>query len=202
MVNHALIGGNIAVFIWMYMFAPQGAGNAIRQFGVIPCELISHCNLEQLRNIFLSMFMHGGLMHLLGNMWFLWIFGDNVEDRMGPLHYLLFYLLCGTAADAAHALSNPGSHIPTIGASGAISGVMSAYVLLYPKVKVKMALWYNVISLPAWVAIGQWFVWQLLAGTVLSNSTDHGVAWFAHVGGFLAGLILVYFFKQEKHITT
>jgi len=135
-----------------------------------------------------SMFMHGSIMHILGNMLFLWIFGDNLEDRMGKVRYLLFYLTCGVIASLAHVLVNMHSLIPSLGASGAISGVLGGYILLYPKNRVNVLLFRVITQVPAYVAIGVWFVFQIVESFL--NAGD-GVAYAAHVGGFIAGLVLI-----------
>jgi membrane associated rhomboid family serine protease len=146
-----------------------------------------------------SMFMHGGWLHLIGNMWFLWIFGNNIEDSMGHARFLAFYLLCGAAAAAAQLLVDPGSRLPMVGASGAISGVLGAYILLYPRVRVHtlvtLGFFVTTVALPAYVMLGYWFVLQLLLGAVGTLSrVEGGVAVWAHVGGFVAGLLLIKLF--------
>lgn len=149
-----------------------------------------------------AMFLHGGWLHLIGNMWFLWIFGNNVEDSMGRGRYLAFYLLCGLAAAATQTLLNPSSPIPMVGASGAISGVMGAYVLLYPRVRVHLLIvliiFITTIRVPAWVMLGYWFVLQLLGGAVALGRDTGGVAFWAHVGGFLAGALLIAVFQDRR----
>jgi membrane associated rhomboid family serine protease len=149
-----------------------------------------------------SMFMHGGWLHLIGNMWFLWVFGNNVEDSMGRVRYLVFYLLCGLAAAATQTLLNPASPIPMVGASGAISGVMGAYVLLYPRVRVHMlvilVIFITRIQVPAYVMLGYWFLLQLLGGAAALGQESGGVAFGAHVGGFVAGALLVGLFKDRE----
>ena len=146
----------------------------------------------------LSMFLHGGWGHLLGNMLFLWVFGDNVEDRLGHLRYLLFYLLAGYAATLAHVWANPGSSVPAIGASGAISGVLGAYLFLYPRARIVTIFWFFIfvrfIQVPALVYLPIWFLLQLLSGAAslgVPTADGAGVAWFAHIGGFVAGPILL-----------
>ncbi len=154
----------------------------------------------------ISMFLHGGWGHLLGNALFFWVFGNNVEDSMGRIRFLAFYLLCGLAAAATHILVQAGSPVPTVGASGAISGVLGAYLVLYPKVRVRMLfffiLFFKVIPIPAWVVLLWWFAWQLISGlpelTSMRPEVSSGVAVWAHIGGFLAGIILVKFFENEK----
>jgi membrane associated rhomboid family serine protease len=147
------------------------------------------------------MFLHGGFMHLAGNMLYLWIFGNNVEDSMGYVRFIIFYLLCGVAAVAGQTLQNPDSQIPMIGASGAISGVLGAYLLLYPHARVlvfiPLGFFSQLIRLPAGWVLGLWFAIQILS-SALSNSEGGGVAWFAHIGGFVAGLALIPLFKYNK----
>jgi membrane associated rhomboid family serine protease len=155
--------------------------------------------------IFSSMFMHGGFMHLLGNMLYLWIFGDNVEDRMGHSKFLIFYLLCGVAATLAQVMMTSNSAIPNLGASGAISGVLAAYLVLFPRRQVRVLLGYSVVALPALMVIGLWFVLQFMSGIGSYSETADtgGVAYMAHIGGFIAGFILTYLFRgggdQTQH---
>jgi len=153
-----------------------------------------------------SMFLHGGWGHLLGNALFFWVFGNNVEDSMGRIRFLAFYLICGLAAAAAHVFMSPSSPIPTVGASGAISGVLGAYLVLYPRVKVKMLFWFliffRVIPIPAWMVLIWWFAWQVLAALpdLMSVRPDvsGGVAVWAHIGGFVTGLLLVKLFENRR----
>ncbi|MCC5795645.1 MAG: rhomboid family intramembrane serine protease [Chromatiales bacterium] len=149
-----------------------------------------------------SMFMHGGWLHLLGNLWFLWIFGNNVEDSMGHLRFLLFYLACGLAAAALQILSNPQSGVPMVGASGAIGGVMGAYVMLYPRVKVHMLIFLGfiitTIAVPAIFMLGYWFLIQLLGGLSSIGAQGGGVAFWAHIGGFVAGALLIPLFRDPE----
>jgi membrane associated rhomboid family serine protease len=141
---------------------------------------------------FTSMFMHGSWGHLLGNMWFLWVFGNNVEDSMGYPRFVLFYLLCGVGAAAAQIVANPGSPVPMVGASGAISGIMGAYAVLYPRVQVNTAIFliiiFRIVRLPAWVMLGYWFLLQIVPA---ATGVDAGTAFWAHVGGFVAGVVLI-----------
>ncbi len=160
---------------------------------------------RQVFNVFTSMFMHGSWMHLLGNMWFLWIFGNNVEDSMGRLRFVVFYLLCGVVAALAQVVLNPASGVPMVGASGAISGVMGAYLVLYPRVRVfamvPLGFFLTSIALPAWTMLVYWFVIQMLSGlTVLGSDTGGGVAFAAHVGGFVAGLALIKLFARSDYV--
>jgi membrane associated rhomboid family serine protease len=209
---------NVAVWILL-----QGAGTSMEvlsdsvcRYGAIPAEITGSaggytsvelgpgitCQLGGLTfgAIFTSMFLHGGWLHLIGNMWFLWIFGNNIEDSMGHLRFLAFYLICGVLASAAHIFSQPASGIPTVGASGAISGVMGAYLLLYPRVRIYtlfiIIFFIRVIPVPAWVILLWWFVIQVLSGSV--SMAGAGVAFWAHVGGFVAGLLLVKLFENRQ----
>ena len=147
-----------------------------------------------------SMFLHGGWLHLIGNMWFLWVFGNNVEDSMGRARYLAFYLLCGLAAAATQTFVSPASIVPMVGASGAISGVMGAYVILYPRVRVHMLVFLFIfvtrIVVPAYLMLGYWFLLQLLGGSAAQG--EGGVAFWAHVGGFVAGAALISVFKDSE----
>ena len=155
-----------------------------------------------------SMFLHGGWMHLLGNALFFWVFGNNIEDSMGGGRFLLFYLICGLAAAGTHILFQPGSPIPTVGASGAIAGVLGAYLVLYPKVRVNMlfifVIFIRIIPIPAWVVLIYWFAVQLLSGwsqlTPLRPEVSGGVAVWAHVGGFLAGAALIKLFEDPRRV--
>ena len=146
--------------------------------------------------VFTSMFMHGGWGHLIGNMWFLWVFGNNVEDSMGHARFLVFYLLAGAFATAVHVLTAPASPIPTVGASGAISGVMGAYMVLYPRVRILTLVFFYLVYLPAWLMLGYWFLIQFLSGSAAGGGA--GIAFWAHVGGFLAGVILVRPFERKR----
>jgi len=153
-----------------------------------------------------SMFLHGGWGHLLGNMMFFWVFGNNIEDSMGPLRFLVFYLVCGLVAAGAHVLVAPASPVPTVGASGAISGVMGAYLLLYPRVRVNMLfifiIFFKVFAIPAWLVLLWWFFVQVLSGlpqlTTIRPDVSAGVAVWAHIGGFLAGLVLIKLFEDRR----
>ena len=228
-VNYAIIALNIFVFVVL-----QGLGSNDQftySFSTVPAEILQgHDIVTQARvvqymgqrliipglgptpgsvyfTLFTSMFMHGGFMHLGGNMLFLWIFGDNIEDRLGHVKYLIFYLLCGVIASLAHvfttgvfATSENALLVPSLGASGAISGVLGAYILLHPKRRVTVILFRFLTDVPAYVAIGIWFAFQLISGLGIlgGGSQEGGVAYAAHVGGFLAGLVLIKFFDRGK----
>jgi membrane associated rhomboid family serine protease len=179
--------------------------------GAIPLEITTlrdvgpHDLVPPPFTILTSMFLHAGPWHLIGNMWFLWIFGDNVEDSMGHVRFVVFYLLCGLAAAGAQMLAAPSSIVPMVGASGAIGGVMGAYALLYPRAHVHMFIflgfYMTTIAVPAIYMLGYWFLLQLLSGLPgLSGGQLGGVAFWAHVGGFLAGLALVSLFKQRERL--
>jgi membrane associated rhomboid family serine protease len=150
----------------------------------------------------ISMFLHGGWLHLLGNCLFFWVFGNNIEDRMGPIRFLAFYLICGLAASAAQIISQPASPVPTVGASGAISGILGAYLVLYPRVRVRMLLLFFIVSIPAWAVLLWWFGWQLLSALPglmeVRPDVSSGVAVWAHIGGFVTGLILVKLFENPN----
>jgi membrane associated rhomboid family serine protease len=199
--------------VWLLV---QGAGTSqsaleasVCALGAIPGEITGRaggagpCTLGGLTwgALLTSMFLHGSWMHLIGNMWFLWIFGNNIEDSMGHLRFLAFYLLAGLAAAGAHILSAPGSWIPTVGASGAISAVMGAYLLLYPRVRIQtlfiLVVVVRVFRVPAWVILGQWIVIQVLSGAG-TPAGEAGIAFWAHIGGFVAGLLLVKPFQMRR----
>jgi membrane associated rhomboid family serine protease len=212
------------VFAWLFV---QGAGSStalarsVCELGLIAGELTGSlppgtqfpmgeglaCATDpgrQVSHVLTHMFLHGSWMHLLGNMWFLWLFGNNVEDSMGHVRFLAFYLLCGLAAAAAQILTNPSSPIPMVGASGAISGVMGAYLVLYPRVRVytlvPLGFFITSMALPAWVMLGYWFLIQFVSGLVDVGGEGGGVAFWAHVGGFVAGLVLVKLFARSDYV--
>jgi hypothetical protein len=184
---------------------PRALNGLIYQFGVVPSLVTGAlAGVPQFNPaaafvpILTSMFLHASWLHIIGNMWVLWIFGDNIEDYLGHFKYLLFYLACGFAASVAHILLNLNSRVPSVGASGAIAGVMGAYFLLYPKARVltlvPLIVFFTFWWLPAWIVLGYWFLVQFLSGTstaIAYSSQTGGVAFWAHVGGFVAGLILI-----------
>jgi len=215
-VNYFIIALNIAVFVFIELPAQFQGNRAIAflvsQYGLIPHDLTralagapQYPISANLLTIFTSMFLHGGWQHILGNLWILWIFGDNVEDHMGHFPYLIFYLLCGVAAALTDIALSPLSAVPMIGASGAIAGVMGAYFLLYPKAHV--LTWVTFIFfwwIPAWVWLGVWFLFQFLATSVAASAVNHqrgGVAFAAHVGGFITGLVLIKVFAKRSYAT-
>jgi membrane associated rhomboid family serine protease len=219
-------GAIIAVNVLTWLFI-QGAGSeltvarSVCELGLIPGELTLSvppgttfpmgegiaCATDpgrQFAHVLTHMFLHGSWMHLLGNMWFLWLFGNNIEDSMGRLRFIIFYLLCGLTAAAAQVLTSPASTIPMVGASGAISGVMGAYLLLYPNVRVytlvPLGFFITSMALPAWVMLGYWFVIQFISGLVSFGGEMGGVAFWAHVGGFVTGIVLIKVFARGDYI--
>jgi membrane associated rhomboid family serine protease len=219
----AIIAACVAVWVLV-----QGGGmsegplvSSVCTFGAIPAEITgltggrtgvrlapgTHCPFGGLtwEAAVTSMFLHGSWMHLIGNMWFLWIFGNNIEDSMGHLRFLLFYLLTGMIALGAHVVSQPDSPVPTVGASGAISAIMGAYLILYPRARIDTLFWIiiiiKVIPLPAWLMLGYWFLIQLASSTAQGPAASGGVAFWAHIGGFIAGLVMVKLFSA-RHLVT
>jgi membrane associated rhomboid family serine protease len=197
--------------VWVLV---QGAGldpglldRSVCALGAIPAEVVGRgagpgpCDLGGLtwQAVLTSMFLHGSWLHLVGNMWFLWIFGNNVEDAMGPIRFLVFYLLSGTVAALAHVFTDPASAVPMVGASGAISGVMGGYLVLYPRARVDtlfyFLIFFRIIPVPAWIILGYWFLIQLLSS---GGGVGGGVAYAAHVGGFIAGIVLVPLFARRR----
>ena len=182
----------------------------IFQYGVTPCEVTASCQpfpaatFPIWLTLFTAMFLHGGLLHVASNMWYLWIFGDNVEDAMGKPRFLIFYLLGGMAAAAAQILANTSSQIPMVGASGAIAGVLGAYLVLFPQGRILTLVWVfffvRLIQLPAMIVLGLWFLLQLLSVSVGGGALQgEGVAWMAHIGGFAAGVLLVRLFTSPSY---
>jgi membrane associated rhomboid family serine protease len=217
-VTFLIIAANVAVWIFVQgMGAEPNLSRSVCELGLIPGEFLGRfpegyrvplgpsmaCVLGEERSWITpltSMFLHGGWFHLIGNMWFLWVFGNNVEDSMGHFRYLAFYLLCGLAAAATQTYTSPSSPIPMVGASGAISGVMGAYIILYPRVRVHMLVilgfFITRIVVPAYLMLGYWFVIQLIGGGLSQEAG--GVAFWAHVGGFVAGALLIHVFRDPE----
>jgi len=203
-VNILIIAANVLVFMLELSLGPRSLDRFMQVFGVVPAYVFAWPRLHDPLSglvvpFFTSMFLHGGWLHLIGNMLYLWIFGDNVEDRLGHFRYLVFYLLCGIGAGFAHTIMNPITTIPSVGASGAIAGVLGAYVVSYPGARVltlvPIFIFIQFIELPAWLVLGLWFLTQFLSGTaslaVTTSANTGGVAWWAHVGGFLIGILLL-----------
>lgn len=206
-VSNTLLGLCVLVFLWQLSLGPRAGQAAIYAFGAIPAVLLGEARLPPevavippLLTAFTSMFLHGGWLHLIGNMLYLWIFGDNIEDSMGHARFLVFYLVCGVAAVAAQTLPDPESTIPMIGASGAISGVLGAYLLLHPRanvlVLIPLGFFSQLIRVPAMLVLGFWFVIQLVSE--LGAPEGGGVAFRAHIGGFIAGMALIPLFKARR----
>ncbi|HWL41212.1 MAG TPA: rhomboid family intramembrane serine protease [Gemmatimonadaceae bacterium] len=225
-MTYAILAGMLGA--WFYL---QGAGFNERALAVSICNLgmvpgeLTHlaplgtavpltrdlaCAVDNepinLLTPFTSMFLHGGWLHLLGNVMFFWVFGNNVEDSMGRMRFLLFYLICGLAGSLAHVLVQPASPLPTVGASGAISGVLGAYLILYPKIRINMlfifVIFWKVIAIPAWLVLILWFGWQVFSGLpelmAVRPEVSSGVAVWAHIGGFVSGVILVKLFENPS----
>ncbi len=201
----ALIAVNIAVFFYQVSLGPATEA-LVFTYGAIPFNLMntveSRVAIPSVAvSIFTSMFLHGGFFHLGGNMLYLWIFGNNIEDAMGRSRFLIFYLICGIVAVYSHAWFEPASRIPMIGASGAVSGVLGAYLLLFPKARiltlVPLGIIMPIIHIPALIVLGFWFLAQI-GNSLLTPSGAGGVAWLAHVGGFIAGMSLIFLFKKRK----
>jgi membrane associated rhomboid family serine protease len=224
LVTLSLVAMNVVAWVVV-----QGAGSdtslaaSVCRYGLIPGELTGQlpagtrvplgegiaCAIQpgpQAANLVTSMFLHGSWMHLLGNMWFLWLFGNNIEDSMTRLRFIVFYLACGFAAALLQVVVDPGSGIPMVGASGAISGVMGAYLVLYPRVRVFTLVWLGffitTVALPAWVMLVYWSVIQLLGGFTSIGAEGGGVAFWAHIGGFVAGLALIKFFARPDRVAS
>jgi membrane associated rhomboid family serine protease len=203
-VTYALITACIIVFVWQIGLAPQAAHRAVLDYGMVPAVLFGHAGsarhlhpLPAWATLFTSMFLHGGWLHLIGNMIYLWIFGKGVESAVGPARFLLLYLVCGAAAGLTQGAIDPTSTIPMVGASGAIAGALGAYLLLHPRGNVVVFVWLFVfvrfITVPALILLGLWFLLQLM--NALSPG-DAGVAFWAHVGGFIVGMLLVPFLRR------
>ncbi len=208
-VNVSLIIVNALIFLYEVSLGPQ-LEPFLRTFGVVPARFFwleaNQPGQVVLRYypLFTSMFLHGGWFHLIGNMWYLWIFGDNVEDRLGHGRYFVFYILCGLAAGFTHLYLNSQSQVPTIGASGAIAGVMGAYFLMFPYSRVITAIFLfffvDIIEIPAFFFLGIWVFMQFVQGTLSLGLAQHagGVAWWAHFGGFVAGALFQFVFRKRR----
>lgn len=205
-ITIGLIAANVAVFLYQYLLVPESTRRIIFLYGLIPREittgvpLVPHPFPVQV-TLFTSMFVHGGLFHVAGNMLYLWIFGNNVEDAMGRARFILFYLLSGLAAAFIQVMAGPNSSIPMVGASGAVSGILGAYLLLYPHARVltliTLGWFWRLVEIPALIVLGFWIVVQVLNGLWTFSFQGGGVAWFAHIGGFAAGMLLLPFCKRR-----
>jgi membrane associated rhomboid family serine protease len=215
-INYLLIALNTLVFLYeVVVLGPRSRQDFVIQFGVEPIRVLAAFGLTNVYvphasalPLLTSMFLHASWLHLIGNMWVLWIFGDNIEDYLGHFSYLIFYLVSGLAASVAHILLNANSSVPSVGASGAIAGVMGAYFLLFPAARVltlvPLIIFFTFIWLPAWIVLGYWFVLQFLSGAATSIAYSNrtgggGIAFWAHVGGFVAGIIMIKLMPQRMH---
>jgi rhomboid family protein len=223
-VTVGIIALNVLAWVFLQgLGAPAALARSVCELGLTPGELLGtlpaglrtpmgegfSCVIQarpEYVTVLTSMFMHGGWLHLIGNMWFLWIFGNNIEDAMGHLRFAVFYLVCGVAAAATQVAIQPHSTIPMVGASGAISGVLGAYLLLYPRVRVHtlifLGLFVTTVALPAYLMLGYWILLQVLSGlpALAGMESGGGVAFFAHIGGFVAGMVLVHLFARPENL--
>jgi len=207
-VTYFLIGLNAVIYLFEAALTPESFKKLLFQLGMIPANITNYLSGDSRMGLvavllpaFTSMFLHGSWMHVIGNMWFLWIFGDNIEDYLGHFKYLVFYLLTGLIAMATQVAVNLNSTAPTVGASGAIAGVLGAYFILYPKARVLTWFFVLVLWVPAWIILGYWFALQFLSGTAtmlaFQGQNMGGVAFWAHVGGFVSGALLVKLFGER-----
>lgn len=203
-ITIGIITFNILVFLWQ-ITSPAGIEKLAYSYGAVPHYILTFETAQPIHpaiTILSSMFMHGGVFHLFGNMLYLWIFGNNIEDRLGHLRFLAFYVFCGVVATYAHAITEPNSLIPMIGASGAVSGILGAYLLLFPKAGVYtiviLGFFIRLVKIPAFVVIGFWVIVQLINGLISRGVVEGGVAWFAHIGGFLIGLLTITLWLPKK----
>ncbi|MEK6682360.1 MAG: rhomboid family intramembrane serine protease [Nitrospirota bacterium] len=206
-VTITFIAANVLIFLYQLSLGEEGYKLFALTYGAIPYELMNSINLPltpyvpNTVTVLSSIFLHGGLFHLGGNMLYLWIFGNNIEDSMGHIRFIIFYLICGIVAVFAHTFVNINSKLPMIGASGAISGILGAYLLLFPRARVvtlvPIGFFIQIIRIPAVIVIGFWIVIQFLSGAMSIGAKGGGVAYFAHIGGFISGIILVGLFKKK-----
>jgi len=195
--SYSLIVLNVLVFIYEASMGPEALEQFIYQYGAVPAEIERG---QYLYTLFTSMFLHGGIMHLVGNMLFLWIFADNIEATIGNFRFLIFYLLGGLAAHAAHLYFNPGSEIPTVGASGAISAVMGAYLVMFPRSQIKVLVLVFFVRISAFIFLGLWIAQQVMAGTAelqVETAQSSGVAYWAHIGGFAFGVLMGFYYRNR-----
>jgi membrane associated rhomboid family serine protease len=202
-INYFLVALNVLVFLWELSVGHRALNGLMIEFGIVPHRTLailtgqSHASLtDAFLPIFTSMFLHGSFLHLAGNMLALWIFGDNIEDYLGHFNYLILYFASGFIGAVTHILLNLNSRVPTIGASGAIAGVMGAYFILYPRARVLTWVFIVIVWLPAWLVLGYWFLVQFIS---VSEIAQTGVAVWAHLGGFVAGVVMIKVFPQRPH---
>lgn len=206
-VNILIIGINIAVFLYELTMTPQDLRLFMDIFGFVPAKLTAYLQgqfpfVPMFLSMFTAAFLHGGWLHIIGNMWFLWVFGDNIEDRLGHLRYLFFYLFVGLVGNLAHGFANPSSVVPTVGASGAIAGILGAYMISFPRSRIltfiPILFFFTVYELPAVVFLFLWFGLQLLNGIAAFSVPGDTVAWWAHIGGFIAGVLMIKAFVRQR----
>ncbi len=202
-VNYFLIVLNVLVFLWERSVSPRALDSFVLEFGLVPHQAVTvltghthNAAATAILPLFTSMFLHASYLHVAGNMLALWIFGDNVEDYLGHFGYLLFYFVSGFAGGVTHVLLNLNSKLPTVGASGAIAGVMGAYLILYPRARVLTWFFVFILWLPAWLVLGYWFLLQFL---MVPQMAATGVAVWAHLGGFAAGVVVIMLFPERPH---
>ena len=202
-----LIIANFYVFFQQLQLSDAALNKFIHLYGLIPADFAAHLARFPVRPdtylpLFTNLFLHGGWMHIISNMWYVWIFADNIENRMGHFRFLVFYLLCGIAANLTHVWIDPSSTIPTIGASGAVSGILGAYLVTFPYAKiltlVPIFIFIQFIEIPALIFLGFWFILQLQSGALSLTAAGSNVAWWAHIGGFVAGILLVKLFDRPQ----
>jgi membrane associated rhomboid family serine protease len=205
-VTLSIIAANVAVLVYQTTLGQDGADAFVMNYGAIPEVIVSDFHAlpslpQSWITLITSMFIHGGLLHLAGNMLYLWIFGNSIEDYIGRFRYLLFYLFCGVAAALTHTAVFPDSMVPMIGASGAISGVLGAYLITFPKTRVVVLIWFllflRFVRIPAILVLGLWFLLQVQGGFGSLAGQQEGIAFFAHIGGFVAGILLVLLFRHS-----
>jgi hypothetical protein len=210
-VTVALIVLNAVIFIYEVSLGRGALAEFVSRHGMVPVYVTAYASGLEVTpaRAFLpfltSIFLHGGWFHLIGNMWYLWIFGDNVEDRLGHVRFLVFYILCGVVGNLAHVAANSGSQVPAIGASGAVAGVLGAYVISYPGARILVLVpmfFLYFVELPALVVLGFWFILQFLYGaaSVVRSTATGGVAWWAHIGGFLGGILIFRLFRPRPRV--
>ena len=209
-VTMTLIGACVLVFLWQISLPPVAQRDVVYSFGVIPGVLFGELRLPPRLelvspevSVITSMFLHGGWMHLIGNMLYLWIFGNNVEDALGRVRFIVFYLACGVGAALLQAWQDPSSPVPMIGASGAIGGVLGGYLLLHPRARVLVVIllgfFFTMARIPALFVLGLWFVLQFVLGAMTAGAQEGGVAHWAHIGGFLTGMLLILFMRRPGY---
>ena len=211
-VTVGLIVINVLIFFFELALGSRGLRAFVASYGMVPGYVTAFARGGDVSAgqaffpFFSSMFLHGGWIHLIGNMWYLWIFGDNVEDRLGHFRFLIFYIVCGIVANVGHYAFNATSGVPAIGASGAVAGVLGAYLISYPRARiltvVPLFLFIHFIELPALIVLGFWFILQFLNGaaSVVMSTATGGVAWWAHIGGFIGGILIFMLFRPRPKV--